>query len=310
MLVAGILRLRKAAASLTLAVSGVFAPLQAAEWEPGYHIHAQVAPDGKTAVYYYRPGRAPTADIRLIELATGAVTTVTQAGHYDANPVFSPDGTKIAFTSGRPNMNGQWNLVVRDLESGQEQVILEGPEREMHPHWSPTGDWISFLRMGEGGSDIWLVRPDGSGLRQLTSTQAREFHPKWAPDGRTLYYDTGTGGGQWIEKIDIDTGDRTVVVAEIADRSASAPIVSPDGRWLAYSLSPGKGVPSELRLVELATGEGHTLVTAEEGGFTGAPAWLPDGSGLVFNMGLGANWVFYRVNRDGSGLRDLRSGPD
>jgi len=49
------------------------------------------------------------------------------------------------------------------------------------PAWSPDGDWIAFASNHEGNYDIYLIRPDGSGLRRLTQSPEAELSVGWGP---------------------------------------------------------------------------------------------------------------------------------
>jgi len=77
------------------------------------------------------------------------------------------------------------------------------------PAWSPRGEWIAFSGRWEGRFRIFLVRPDGSDLRVITSGIGNHESPSWAPDGRhivfssdargnyDLYITTVEGAGPW-----------------------------------------------------------------------------------------------------------------
>jgi WD40 repeat protein len=108
-------------------------------------------------------------------------------------PSWSPDSRRIVATGPR----GLW---VINVATGAEREILSlGPDEVGAPAWSPDGRWIAFQRREPttgldapplGSSQLWLVRPDGSGLRQLTRlTEADAYGPPaWSPDGRRLAF--------------------------------------------------------------------------------------------------------------------------
>ena len=86
-------------------------------------------------------------------------------------PVWSPDSRKIVFVD-----NGGVFVVNRD-GSGLHKVGRSGDR----PSWSPDGEWIVYASYRHGTGDIYIVRADGSGERQLTNTALEEADPVWSP---------------------------------------------------------------------------------------------------------------------------------
>jgi dipeptidyl aminopeptidase/acylaminoacyl peptidase len=128
-----------------------------------------------------------------------------------ASPLgISPDGAKVAFVISRadPSSNGYCRgLVVMDIRTGaQPRVIDQGGDlitvtQDMRalvtpggfpelviPAWSPDGRWIAYLRREGGVTQIWQVRPDGTGSRQVTSSMVDIESVAWSTDGRSLLY--------------------------------------------------------------------------------------------------------------------------
>lgn len=192
------------------------------------------------------------------------------------------------------------------------------------PAWSPNGRLIAFAS-SRGGGGIYVVHPDGTGLRRLVAGPTSDV--VWSPDGRRIAY-MGPGG-IYVARSD-GHGRRRILGARF-----SLPAWAPDGRELAvvgprgvYRVRPDgsllRQVPRSVSLTEPAwSPDGHRLVCetattaiasvdVRDGsrrliarGFE--PAWSPDGEFVAFQS-EGMLWV---VRADGSrGLRRLASTPE
>lgn len=124
------------------------------------------------------------------------------------------------------------------------------------PQVSPDGAWVAFVRQGRDEHQnktthsIWLVRPDGSDLRQFTSGSAGDYAPRWSPDGTKLAFVSDRGGKPQIYVMPRDGGEALPLTYML--NGASAPAWSPDGTQIAFL--------SRLRPDEVtAEDEGDTL---------------------------------------------------
>ncbi len=100
---------------------------------------------------------------------------ITAAGFY---PAWSPDGTKMAFTSDRGGP-AAIHVVGRD---GSSDVRLTNQRRsDFDPAWSPDGTEIAFASRRDGNYEIYVMGADGSSPRRLTNHPADDFYPDWQP---------------------------------------------------------------------------------------------------------------------------------
>jgi Tol biopolymer transport system component len=106
------------------------------------------------------------------------------------NPDFSPDGSRIAFSSNHDTNNPmEWDLYVMDADGTDVVRLTDTPGvTEGTPVWSPDGTEIAYTTdVTMQGSTIDVMRPDGTGRRRVTSGH-QDGSPAWSPDGRRLAF--------------------------------------------------------------------------------------------------------------------------
>ena len=92
----------------------------------------------------------------------------------------SPDGQQIAF-----DLLG--DLYTIPITGGQATPLTQGMEFDATPRWSPDGSTIAFISDRDGGDNLWVISPDGSGLRKLTKeVDSALGSPEWMPDGEYI----------------------------------------------------------------------------------------------------------------------------
>src|SRR5690348_4482477 len=104
-----------------------------------------------------------------------------------STPSFSPDGGRVAFIS---DLSGVPQLWVVDAGGGWPERVTSFADQVVGAQWSPTEDLIAIDVAPGGGlnQQIYVVRPDGTGLRRLTAGGAENNRlQRWSRDGRTLY---------------------------------------------------------------------------------------------------------------------------
>jgi hypothetical protein len=213
-----------------------------------------------------------SADIYIISSdGTGAYRITTQPGS-DVDPAWSPDGSRIAFTSDR---DADREIYVMNA-NGTNQVRLTnayGPD--YRPAWSPDGTRIAFVSTRDGNAEIYLMNADGTNPVRLTSNTAHDADPSWSPDGRRIAFssDRDGNGGIWV--MNADGSGPTRLTTNIG--GDLQPAWSPDGTRIAFSrVSAGN---SDIFTVN-ADGSGLKKLTQ---GIDNAadPSWSPNGRKIV-----------------------------
>lgn len=174
---------------------------------------------------------------------------------------------------------------------------------------SPDGGQMVFIRVIEGREQLFIMRTDGTGERQLTRDQADHEDPAWSPDGRTIAFIRIVEGRKQVALIRPDGGGLETVTP--ASQHALHPSWTPDGRRILYctddDLRPPAKNEAEIYALDLATRKVATLVT---GGVNTYPIMSPDGTRIAFRRMIGEmNSEVFVVDEDGRNARNLTNHP-
>ena len=140
----------------------------------------------------------------------------------------------------------------------------------------PACGWIAFASWQDGDADIWAVRPDGTGLRQLTNMPGSEFTPQWSPDSTRIAYDTAGDAQLWV--YDWFTGSNNMIY-ESGQYSTSGPVWSPDGTKILFREDASYNNP-HITVIN-ADGTGRQIVPVQSG-YVSNPSWSPSGTAFVY----------------------------
>ena len=187
----------------------------------------------------------------------------------------SPDGTRVALDS-RDDENDIW---IFDLARETLQRLTFDPGLNRSPVWSPDGTRVAFTREIDSAEAAYWQAADGSGaaerLTEGAGTAAAVAFPSgFLPDGSALLYSIGTND---VGMVSIGgTPAEASIIAGTANEHN--PVVSPDGRWLAYQSNESGRYEIYVRPFPQIDA-GRWQISTNEGT---RPEWSADGSELFY----------------------------
>ena len=311
-----------------------------------YHFTPDISPDGSRIAYitashdYTDEGTIDDFEIETSRLDGSDRRRLTDNAIYDISPVWSPDGSRIAYVSegiytiaaDGSDVRLLMPFIRQDpwkLESASgEHVVDQYPSPGLA--WSPDGHTLAFIlwefvrEYDSVGNKLqqaalYTIGADGTGLTQLYATEPgccrhnwMYGHPAWSPDGKQLAFfvstfnEEGDAYNQWMEKLFVvgpdDSGLREL--AEMAHyRTLNAvPTWSPDGTRLLFSLRTFKKDASSQSIFTVGA-DGSGLLRIGKGAYA---SWSPDGSRIailnLYDKEDKAAFLF-TVAPDGSNVR-------
>lgn len=181
--------------------------------------HPRYAPDGSAILFDSNrpdsmragvPEAAQNYDIYTKSLRTGAVTRLTAWDGWDMYPSLNPAMTHMVWRRALPGRTPQernFEIFMKDLRTGQETNLTNHEGYDSNPHWSPAGEWIVFVSNRAGSSDLYVIRPDGSGLQRLAAGAAGTLgyaRPSFSQDGLRIVANRVVAGVTDMVMIDFD----------------------------------------------------------------------------------------------------------
>lgn len=251
--------------------------------------------------------------LHLAEAAAQRAVTFSVTEGTWLNVDVSPDGTTLVF-----DLLG--DLYTLPIGGGQATRITSGNAYDTQARWAPDGRSIAFASDRTGSDNVWVVAPDGTPPRAVTSERDGGLTaPSWAPDGEYIVARKDStlnrrGSAElWLYH---RTGGRGVALTsrslEGGTFNPNGPVFSPDGRWIYFShghrVLDFTWVPWQIWRLDRHTGDVSQVTT----GYRGAvrPAVSPNGRHAAFVRRDHARSVLVLRDLDTGAERDIHTGLD
>jgi serine/threonine-protein kinase len=231
----------------------------------------------------YRTGTAGGGELVFVA-RDGTATSLDPDWREDFRTLaISPDGMRLAVEVGGVPSTDIW---LKPMAGGTPvKFTLEGAWNA-RPRWSPGGDTIAFISRRAGNADVWVRPTNQSALAEMVVDLERGiFEPAWTPDGQALVVRTVSNSRGSGDILMYRRGAEDEVVELIGGEAQQwGPVVSPNGRWLAYS-SDETG-QFEVYVVPFPNTGGSTrAISSPDGGRE--VMWAHSGEELFYRSGAG-----------------------
>jgi eukaryotic-like serine/threonine-protein kinase len=216
--------------------------------ERGVYRTLAISPDGKRVAVERTDPQTQNKDIWLVDAASGATTRFTSDPGWEAFPTWSPDGSRVIFTS---NRGGVYDLYRKASSGGgNEEVLYQSSEGKGPNSWSPDGKFLIYYSLGQP-THLRLLAADGPADRKPTPLVDPQFSSvtgRFSPDGHWIVYTSNESGKNEISvrPFDAATGSTGSPVI-VTSGGGGTPLWRGDGKELFYISPDGTATAVEVK---------------------------------------------------------------
>jgi len=252
---------------------------------------------GGTGLMALACGSGGKAEICINKLDGSAMRQLTHGSGPDLSPAWSPDGRRLVFRAAGADVFEASDIWIMQADGSGQANLTKDKRSNWGATWSPDGKHILFNSARDGRPHLYIMNPDGSGLRRLCpNSNLWEEYADWSPDGTKIAFTSNVGTTSWVIYVmNADcTGLKQVTQGPGED---GGPRWSPDGKKIAFTSN--RTGHAEIYLMN-ADGSRLTRLTTSRGDTSfSSPDWSPDGSKLLYLHSLPNGGEIWLMNADG-----------
>lgn len=268
-------------------IAGSKLSLPLAEWDDFWRRIAHLMAD---EIYVRLTGESGYFDTRIVYVsesgpAQGRVKRLAIMDQDGANHKFLTDGKDLVLTPRfSPSMqqiiylsyaNNRPRVYIRDLNTGEEQVVGDFQGMTFAPRFSYDGKKVVMSVAEDGNSDVYVMDIASSKMQRLTYDRAIDTSPSFSPDGQSIVFNSDRGGSQQLYVMERDGSNVRRIT--FGDGRYGSPVWSPRGDLIAFTrMHRGKFYIGVIR----PDGSGERLLT--ESYMDESPTWAPNGRVIMF----------------------------
>lgn len=225
------------------------------------------------------------------DLFFGEVQSHPVQGKNIVGPRWSPDGSKIIFTSYRTGFPDIYtlNLRTRALETF---VSFKGTNSG--GRFSPDGSRVAMVLSGEGNPEIYVGNAQGRQIKRLTNNQSVEASPAWSPDGAKLIFTSDAAGGPQLHVMSASGGPMQRLGTNISRYCAEPDWSRADPRKIVFTAGVGRGY--QTAVYDMAGGAARIVTKAPMDAVE--PVWCADGRHAVVTFRNATSRALYLVDTE------------
>lgn len=259
------------------------------------------SPDGSRILF--ESERDGNRELYVMDTEGGNQVRLTRDNAVDSTATWSPDGSLIAFASNRdtgpPYNPYNMDIYVMNADGSHVRRIVDDPEYDVGPQWSPDGRKIVFMTGRNGNFDVYQMNADGTDQRNMTSDYKRsDGAPVWSIDGHNIVFARGIEGKDQLFVMDADGSNLKRVTHNSANNSS--PGWSPDGSKLIFQTDQDGNW--EIYVISV---DGELAQLTDDAADDLSPEWSPDGNRIAFSSNRHGKQHIYVMNTDGSSLAQI-----
>ena len=259
-----------------------------------------------TGDFAFESNRDGNREIYVLDAREGTVRRLTDNPEVDTQPVWSPNGDKIAFSSRRDGNN---EIYLMNPDGSGLVNLTNDPGSDRYPAWSPDGQLIAFTTDRDGNPEIYTMQIDGSEVMNLTQNPSEDSQPVWFSTGvflltqEKIAFTSNRDGNLEIYIMNTDGSSQTNLTRNPA--GDAFPAASPGGARIAFTTDRDGNQEVYVMGTDGSSPTNLTMNPSQDW----QPAWSPLGDYLAWVTNRDANQEIYVMRNDGAGAFNLTNNP-